>query len=57
MTGKAGFTLLEALLVLAITAITVGVIFTIGARGGSTILRLGSRALTISVPPRSLRRC
>jgi hypothetical protein len=46
--AKGGFTLIEAILVLAITALTIGLIFTIGARGGSTVLRLGSRALDVA---------
>jgi hypothetical protein len=46
--GKGGFTLIEAILVLAITSLTIGVIFTIGARGGSTVLRLGNRALDVA---------
>jgi hypothetical protein len=46
--AKGGFTLIEAILVLAITSLTIGIIFTIGARGGSTVLRLGSRALDVA---------
>jgi hypothetical protein len=45
---KGGFTLIEAILVLAITSLAIGLIFTIGARGGSTVLRLGSRALDVA---------
>jgi prepilin-type N-terminal cleavage/methylation domain-containing protein len=43
--GKAGFTLIETLVVLAITSLIAGLLFTIGARGGQTVLRLGNRAL------------
>lgn len=44
-TAKAGFTLIEALVVIAITSLIAGLLFTIGARGGQTVLRLGNRAL------------
>ena len=43
--AKGGFTLIEAIVVLAVTSLIVGILFTIGARGGATVLRLGSRAL------------
>lgn len=44
----AGFTLLETVVVLAITAMTVGLIFTIGARGAATGYRMGTRALDVA---------
>jgi len=43
--SKAGFTLIEALVVLGVTSLIAGLLFTIGARGGQTVLRLGARAL------------
>jgi prepilin-type N-terminal cleavage/methylation domain-containing protein len=43
--AKAGFTLIETLVVLGITSLIAGLLFTIGARGGQTVLRLGQRAL------------
>jgi prepilin-type N-terminal cleavage/methylation domain-containing protein len=42
---KAGFTLIEALVTLAITSLIAALLFSIGARGGQTVLRLGNRAL------------
>jgi hypothetical protein len=47
-TSKAGFTLIEALITLALTSLTVGVLFTIGARGGTTGFRMGARALDVA---------
>ena len=46
--SKAGFTLIEALITLALTSLTVGVLFTIGARGGTTGFRMGNRALDVA---------
>jgi type II secretory pathway pseudopilin PulG len=43
--SKAGFTLIEAVVALAVTAMTCSILFAIGARGGQTVLRLGNRAL------------
>ena len=43
--SKRGFTLIEAIIALAVTALTASILFAIGARGGQTVLRLGNRAL------------
>src|SRR5205085_12535033 len=43
--AKAGFTLIETLVVLGIASLIAGLLFTIGARGGQTVLRIGQRAL------------
>jgi prepilin-type N-terminal cleavage/methylation domain-containing protein len=43
--SKAGFTLIETLVVLGVTSLIAGLLFTIGVRGGQTVLRLGGRAL------------
>jgi uncharacterized membrane protein YgcG len=46
MSRKAGFTLLEAMTVIAITGLTVSLIYTVGMRGVFTGFRLGNRALS-----------
>lgn len=46
--AKAGFTLLEALITLAVTSLTIGVLFSIGARGPMQIFRMGNRALDVA---------
>jgi type II secretory pathway pseudopilin PulG len=42
----AGFTLIEALATLAVTGVTLGVLFTVGMRSVGTGFRLGQRAMT-----------
>ena len=46
MTSKAGFTLLETMVVIAITGLTISLIYTVGMRGVFNGFRLGNRALT-----------
>lgn len=45
MRGKAGFTLLEALATLGISALTLSLMYTVGMRGAFTGFRLGNRAI------------
>lgn len=46
--AKAGFTLMEALIALAVTSLTIGVIFSVGARGPMQMFRMGNRALDVA---------
>lgn len=48
MSPRSGFSLIEALVVLAIGGMTLAIIFSIGIRAGDTGFKLGRRALTVA---------